>query len=595
MEKSTPSRFSEDTNGDVHRPELKPRDSRFHEHIDNTAPNSPAQPQFDTNMPKGNGHGYGYEEGLAMGSERRMMVEKRLKLKLDGRFSILVVIYSGFALVLDDGMTVLMILINSTSTISPVSTLSDLGGLTKVVLWYCATSSLRGYRNYIDRNNAAAARLKGFEADLNLTDTEFQTLLSILYVGYILFQVPSNMLLNRIGRPSLYIPAAMLVWGMISVLTGITKNFVGALLTRLFLGMVEAAFLPGALFILSKWYKKDELSLRYTILYCGNLISNAFGSLIAAGVLANMDGKLGHAAWRWLFYIEGALTMFFALVAIPMLPDFPHNTKRGFTDEEIRVAQLRMLEDVGEIDQDSHEEKWYSGLVMALSDWKIYILMLSLTACVTGLSFNIYFPTLTKTLGYGTTETLLLAAPPWVFSCLLAILNSWHSDRTQEKFWHSTWPLCMGIMGFIISMATKPTNKAARYVALFFQAGSYAGYIIMYTWMSSSFPRPPAKRAVALAFMNALSQTGNIAGSYVWPSKYGPSYVRSYGVVLAMFVTTILLNVWFRQILISANRKLEAGERAFNEHGDTLEQAAKLESTTVRDAQQMQKGFRFLI
>lgn len=90
--------------------------------------------------------------------------------------------------------------------------------------------------------------------------------------------------------------------------------------------MVEAAFLPGALFLISKWYKRDEirqvykhfvlsrpsqwltscLSLRYTILYCGNLISNAFGQLIAAGVLANMKGTLGHAAWRWLFYSEPA-------------------------------------------------------------------------------------------------------------------------------------------------------------------------------------------------------------------------------------------------------------------------------------------------
>jgi len=380
---------------------------------------------------------------------------------------------------------------------------------------------------------------------------------------------------------------------MISVLTGITKNFVGALLTRLFLGMVEAAFLPGALFLLSKWYKADEISLRYTLLYCGNLISNAFGSLIAAGVLANMKGVLGHSAWRWLFYIEGAITMFVALIAIVMLPDFPHNTRFGFSKEELQVAQLRMLEDVGEVDVDSKEDKWYAGFVMALSDWKIYILMLSLTACVTGLSFNIYFPTLTKTLGYGTTETLLLSAPPWVFSCIISLANSIHSDRTKEKFWHSTWPLIMGIIGFIISMATQA--RAARYFALFLQAGSYAGYIIMYTWMSSSFPRPPAKRAVALAFMNALSQTGNIAGSYVWPSKFGPSYTKSYGIVLAMFVTTIALNFLFREILKSANRRLEAGERAFGEHGDTLERAAELESTTVRDAAQMQKGFRFLV
>ena len=107
------------------------------------------------------------------------------------------------------------------------------------------------------------------------------------------------MLLNYIGKPSLYLPICMMVWGMISCLTGVTTNFVGALLTRFFLGFVEAAFFPGALFLLSKWYTRKELGLRTALLSCGSLISNAFGSLIASGILDGMEGKLGHAAWRW--------------------------------------------------------------------------------------------------------------------------------------------------------------------------------------------------------------------------------------------------------------------------------------------------------
>jgi MFS family permease len=75
-------------------------------------------------------------------------------------------------------------------------------------------------------------------------------------------------------------------------------SFVSALLTRFFLGFVEAAFFPGALFLLSKWYTKSELGSRTALLYCGNIISNAFGALMASGILSNMDGKLGHAAWR---------------------------------------------------------------------------------------------------------------------------------------------------------------------------------------------------------------------------------------------------------------------------------------------------------
>lgn len=166
----------------------------------------------------------------------------------------------------------------------------------------CSLFVLIYIMNYLDRNNIAAARLKGLQDDLKITNTQYSTCLSILYVGYILMQVPSNMLINRIKRPSLYIGVAMLLWGLVSTLSGIATNFTGMVLIRFFLGFIEAAFLPGALLILSKWYTRRELTMRNAILFCGNLISNAFSALVAAGVLSNMQGTLGHAAWRWLFW-----------------------------------------------------------------------------------------------------------------------------------------------------------------------------------------------------------------------------------------------------------------------------------------------------
>lgn len=114
------------------------------------------------------------------------------------------------------------------------------------------------------------------------------------------------------------------------------------------------------------------------------MISNAFGSLIAAGVLNNMQGVAGHAAWRWLFFIEGALTMGVAVIAAFMLPDTLENS-RGFSKEELAVARLRMLEDTGEVDADGENQPWYEGLRLCLIDYKIYLLMISLIAVVTGL------------------------------------------------------------------------------------------------------------------------------------------------------------------------------------------------------------------
>lgn len=144
-------------------------------------------------------------------------------------------------------------------------------------------------------------------------------------------------------------------------------------------------------------------------------------------------------------------------------------------------------------------------------------------------------------------------------------------------------------MGFIISMST--LNTAGRYVALFLQASSYAGFIVFYSWISSSFPRPPAKRAVAIALINAFSQLGNIAGSYVW-NLTANGYRNSYGIVTAMFGITIIGCWIFRLSLNRLNNKLEQSELAQlgagnGEDGDFLDSAD--------EALRMRKGFRYLV
>ncbi|KAF7798399.1 hypothetical protein EIP86_009620 [Pleurotus ostreatoroseus] len=139
------------------------------------------------------------------------------------------------------------------------------------------------------------------------------------------------MILNHLGKPSIH--------------------FLGALLTRSFRGFVEAAFFPAALFLLSRWYPRAELGSRTAILYTGNIVSNAFGALLASGILNSMQGKLGCAAWRWPFYLEGALTVTVALCAIVVLPDFSATTRgwrgRWLSEEERRLAMRRMEEDTG--------------------------------------------------------------------------------------------------------------------------------------------------------------------------------------------------------------------------------------------------------
>lgn len=137
------------------------------------------------------------------------------------------------------------------------------------------------------------------EADLGLTDSQYETSVSILFVGYILMQIPSNLFLNKVGKPALYLPGVMVIWGIISTATAAAQGFGGLVAIRFCLGFVEAAYFPGCLYFLSCWYTRKELAFRSAILYSGSLISGAFAGLIAAGITSGMDQKLGLPAWRW--------------------------------------------------------------------------------------------------------------------------------------------------------------------------------------------------------------------------------------------------------------------------------------------------------
>ncbi|KAH0829189.1 major facilitator superfamily domain-containing protein [Lanmaoa asiatica] len=450
--------------------------------------------------------------------------------------------------------------------------------------------------NYIDRVAVTAARLQGLEVDLGLTDVEYETVLAILYASYCPAQIPSNMV--RLDIPSFYIGACIVGWGLTSAMTGVTKNFSGIIACRVFIGVPEAAFYPGSMYLLSRWYTKKELALRSAIFYVGLLISNAFGSFIAAGILGNMQGKLGIAAWRWLFYIEGAITMFIGLLAIWLLPDFPHNT-RWLSPAERRLAQVRLAEDAGEADQDSSDATIFDGFKLAIRDVKVWVFMFMGCAQLLGLSYINFFPTLTATLGYNTTDTLLMAAPPWVFASICCVINAWNCwqrriDRTGERFFHLTSWWWAVIVGYIISLATMSTG--GRYFSLFLMTIGYCGFALTLTWVSSSVPRPPAKRSVAIGLVNGFGNLGNVMGSYIWKASWGPEYHQSMVIALSSLVLASVLSLVMRQMLICENKRMEREERELMEgpERERIEEAARLEGISFEEAIRRRRGFRYL-
>ncbi|ODV78243.1 transporter of nicotinic acid [Suhomyces tanzawaensis NRRL Y-17324] len=412
--------------------------------------------------------------------------------------------------------------------------------------------------NYLDRNNIASARLGGLEKDLNLVGSQYQTAISILFVGYILFQIPSNMLLNKLGKPSLYISILMTVWGLISLCTGFVKSYGGLVAIRALLGIVESGFFSAALATLSNWYDRKSLSLRNSILYSGSLMSSAWSGLIAAGILNNMDGLGGVRSWRYLFYIEGGITVLSVPFAYWILPDNPSNTS-FLSQQEKDIIQWKLQQDVGTKDSDEEaQESTVSGLLLALKDTKVWLVTGIMTFLVAACGVTNFFPSVVQTLNFNRTTTLCLTAPPYCLAVVVTFLWARHADKTGERFYHVCLPLCISLVSFIISAST--LNTAARYFAMCIMIPSlYSSFTVILAWTSNCCPRPPAKRAVAIAMMNCVSNSTSIWNAYLYPSSSAPRYLTAFVCNCVFILLAIVMAVLLRLRIMALNRRIVAG------------------------------------
>jgi MFS family permease len=136
--------------------------------------------------------------------------------------------------------------------------------------------------------------------DLNLDSGRYSISLVVFFVGYVLCEVPANMILVKIGKPSIFLPVIMFVWGIVTIGMAFVNSYEGLIAFRVVIGCLEAGFAPGVLLILSSWYKRAEQARRFAVYISAAILSGAFGGLIAGGITGGLDGAHGLAGWRWL-------------------------------------------------------------------------------------------------------------------------------------------------------------------------------------------------------------------------------------------------------------------------------------------------------
>lgn len=346
----------------------------------------------------------------------------------------------------------------------------------------------------------------------------------------------------------------MLVWSVVSACTALVHSYGGLVACRFFLGITEAPFYPGATYMLSIFYTRKEVASRIALLYCAQILATGFSGLIAAGIFAGMDDLRGLAGWRWLFIVEGAITALVAFVGFWVLPNTPLTTN-WLKPEERQLAHERMERD--KISDSLSEASAWEGLKQAASDKRTWLFCLMQNFHLSACSFNSFFPTVVKTLGFNTTITLVMTCPPFLFAGAAGIFCGWSSGRYHERTLHITAGLIIAIVGFV--MAASTLNTAARYVACFiFPVGAYSVNSVIIGWASSTLSQTKEKKAVVLAMTNVGGQIGYIYGAYLWPDSDEPRYGIGFGASAGFALLSIICAWVIRTMLIRENRKIRA-------------------------------------
>lgn len=197
---------------------------------------------------------------------------------------------------------------------------------------------------FLDRTNIANASIFGLQDDLGLKPTEYNTALTIFFVPYIVFEIPSNVLMKKL-KPHVWLSACMFLFGLVTICQGLVQNYSGLLVTRFFLGLAETGMFPGSFYLIGMWYTRSEAQRRFSFFFGSTSLAGAFGGLLASAI-GKMDGMRGYLGWRWIFILEGTLTCVVSLMFFFLIPGFPEDAK-WLRAEERAYIKSRLQKEQG--------------------------------------------------------------------------------------------------------------------------------------------------------------------------------------------------------------------------------------------------------
>ncbi|KAB8070981.1 major facilitator superfamily domain-containing protein [Aspergillus leporis] len=413
----------------------------------------------------------------------------------------------------------------------------------KIDLYIIPTVALLYLFCFIDRANIGNAKLAGFEKDLGLKGNDYNIVLSIFYISYIIFEIPCNIACKWMG-PGWFLPATTVAFGVCSLGTAFVHNIQAASGVRFLLGIFEAGMMPGIAYYLSRWYRRSELAFRLALYIVMAPLAGAFGGLLASAILT-LDNFGSLHTWRMIFAIEGIVTIGLGLAAFLTLTDRPETARWLSRDEkDLAIARLKAeristTEVLDKLDRTKMLRGIFSPVTLSTS----FIFLLN-NITVQGLAF--FAPTIVRTIypNDSVVSQQLHTVPPYVVGAFFTVLFpflSWRFDN-RMVFFVIAPPLMM--TGYIMFLAS--STPIVRYGATFLIAcGAFAFGALCNAHVSNNVVSDTA-RSAAIGTNVMFGNLGGLIATWSFLPFDAPDYHIGNGLNLATASLTMILGslVW---------------------------------------------------
>ena len=398
---------------------------------------------------------------------------------------------------------------------------------------------------FLDRVNIGFAALD-MNADLKLTATAFGTGAGLFFLGYVLCEVPSNLILAKVGART-WIARIMISWGVISACMAFVWGRDSFYVMRILLGAAEAGFFPGMLFYCTLWFPAAYRARIFALVQIAVPVSSLIGAPLSSLILTTLNGAAGLKGWQWLFMIEGLPAIIMGCVVWFALPSRPEDAK--FLSPREKATLIAMLSQERALRE--RTERFSVG--RAMTDPRVLAMCLVALGLVIGTTgAAIWMPQIVKTFGLTTMQIGLVTAIPSLASVAAILFCGWNADRTGARVAHVAVPFLCAAGGFVLAAATG--NPVIGLLGLVIGTAGIGGGSPS-VWVLPASLLTGTASAVALALINASGSVGGFVGPYVigWVRDATGSFTVSLLFLAAVMAATagvvVLLGRHMREAL----------------------------------------------